>query len=467
MTDISENRFAWIVLYSAMFIILFLRRPDSLLNAQPWAEDGPIFLQQAIEHSYFSILIPYAGYLHLIPRLATLFALQFGLKNAPFIMNLLAVLITIISASYIFSKDFKFLIKNDVVRFIAAIFIICMPTYEIFLNITNIQWPLSIYLILWTTNLIFGSGSTTAAKALLALLVFLTCAASVVLLPALAWYVYKSRSMSILAVFSIAALNVLSSGSHARLSLPDAINAIRFISAPSIFTNFFNSKLPKYGYEITYVIMIATLIILIYYARDYYARNDWHVDAWFGYLIVAFVLLISITRPIFINLVDGQTVLNIGVGSRYVFIPLCLLFIICIRHLNANNYLIYLILFIFAINIVSNYSIVQFPDLDFKSHAEKFNASGECNCTIPINPNGWSFTIPCITRDAYSWYVYGLVLDKQQKYDDAIKAYDKAIEINPQFAAAWNKKGNALKTVGRTAEANLAFNKAKGLGYKS
>ena len=33
----------------------------------------------------------------------------------------------------------------------------------------------------------------------------------------------------------------------------------------------------------------------------------------------------------------------------------------------------------------------------------------------------------------------------QNKYDEAIKAFDKAIELNPKHAIAWNSKGNTLK----------------------
>ena len=54
----------------------------------------------------------------------------------------------------------------------------------------------------------------------------------------------------------------------------------------------------------------------------------------------------------------------------------------------------------------------------------------------------------------------------QGKYDEAIKACDKAIEINPQYANAWYGKGSVLRQLGRTTEANGAFAKAEELGYK-
>lgn len=55
----------------------------------------------------------------------------------------------------------------------------------------------------------------------------------------------------------------------------------------------------------------------------------------------------------------------------------------------------------------------------------------------------------------------------QGKYDEAIKAYDEAIRLDPNDADAWNNKGLVLEYFGRTAEANTAFAKAKELGYTS
>ena len=43
--------------------------------------------------------------------------------------------------------------------------------------------------------------------------------------------------------------------------------------------------------------------------------------------------------------------------------------------------------------------------------------------------------------DSKAWYNKGLALDNLNKYDEAIKAFDKAIEINPKYSAAWDNKG--------------------------
>jgi tetratricopeptide (TPR) repeat protein len=43
---------------------------------------------------------------------------------------------------------------------------------------------------------------------------------------------------------------------------------------------------------------------------------------------------------------------------------------------------------------------------------------------------------------------------------DAIESYDRAIEINPKYALAWNGKGLALDSMGRYEEAIKCFDKA-------
>lgn len=46
------------------------------------------------------------------------------------------------------------------------------------------------------------------------------------------------------------------------------------------------------------------------------------------------------------------------------------------------------------------------------------------------------------------------------RYADAIKFYDKALEIDPKFLCAWVNKGMALSRLGRYQEAISAFDQA-------
>lgn len=67
---------------------------------------------------------------------------------------------------------------------------------------------------------------------------------------------------------------------------------------------------------------------------------------------------------------------------------------------------------------------------------------------------------------AEAWNSKGIVLYKIGKYEDALKAYDKALEINPKYAEAWNSKGIVFGELGRYADAKKAYEKALELNPK-
>lgn len=68
-------------------------------------------------------------------------------------------------------------------------------------------------------------------------------------------------------------------------------------------------------------------------------------------------------------------------------------------------------------------------------------------------------------QTAEVWCNKGIALADQNEYDEAIKAYDEAIRLDPDDAEAWYHKGIALEALGKIAEATAAFIKADELGY--
>ena len=67
---------------------------------------------------------------------------------------------------------------------------------------------------------------------------------------------------------------------------------------------------------------------------------------------------------------------------------------------------------------------------------------------------------------AMPWNGKGSVYYDLHNYDQALQAYNMSIVLDPMNAATWNNKGTALKSLGRTTEADAAFAKAKELGYE-
>ncbi len=70
-------------------------------------------------------------------------------------------------------------------------------------------------------------------------------------------------------------------------------------------------------------------------------------------------------------------------------------------------------------------------------------------------------------KNEMAWKVKGVLLWRElKKYNEAVDAFDKALQINPKDPLTWMNKGDALKALGRQAEADEAYAKARELGYK-
>ena len=65
-----------------------------------------------------------------------------------------------------------------------------------------------------------------------------------------------------------------------------------------------------------------------------------------------------------------------------------------------------------------------------------------------------------------AWLKKGIALEILNKHEEAIKACDKAIEINPLDWNAWYAKGIALDKLGKSNEATKAYQKAVELNPK-
>lgn len=62
------------------------------------------------------------------------------------------------------------------------------------------------------------------------------------------------------------------------------------------------------------------------------------------------------------------------------------------------------------------------------------------------------------------WFDEGNALYDLKRYQEALVAYDRAIQLDPNFAFAYNGKGYTLQQLGRSKEAQQAYEKAKRLG---
>jgi len=66
-----------------------------------------------------------------------------------------------------------------------------------------------------------------------------------------------------------------------------------------------------------------------------------------------------------------------------------------------------------------------------------------------------------------AWNNKGLILYNLEDFEKAAKCHDNAIMLNPSDANSWYDKSNALKALGRNADAEAAFIKANELLYNT
>jgi hypothetical protein len=117
-----------------------------------YAEDGGIFLPDALRRSWPGVLIhPYAGYMHLVPRLVGGIAVLVPIGLAPVVFTGASMLIRALLAAFVF-KASEHHLGSAAFRLLAAAAFIAVPAGETRDNIANIHWYLiaaAFWAVLW------------------------------------------------------------------------------------------------------------------------------------------------------------------------------------------------------------------------------------------------------------------------------------------------------------------------------
>jgi len=97
----------------------------------------------------------------------------------------------------------------------------------------------------------------------------------------------------------------------------------------------------------------------------------------------------------------------------------------------------------------------QRSDIDWYNEGTILASQGRYNEAI----QAYDTAIELNPDNEKAWCNKGAVLGKQGMYDEAIQALDKAIKIDPNYATAWYSKGATLGLQGKYDEAIQAFDK--------
>jgi len=148
--------------------------------------------------------------------------------------------------------------------------------------------------------------------------------------------------------------------------------------------------------SLAYVIPIFIFGLIIINALKNKSKIEFYFLA-FWLSGISFTLML---RPAMAGPLVWLDLTNMGGNERYFFILLISLFILLLRQYEINTSkiikVVFLILFfVVATNTVMAFSLAPFNDMHYRDMVKVFDPTGQQHCSIPINPNTWSFDIPC------------------------------------------------------------------------
>jgi hypothetical protein len=218
--DVPRSRSPGPVPWTALAgVLLFLRYPDWFLRPRLWAEDLPVFFVGARVDGPSAILAPYAGYIHLIPRLVAWLGSWLDPSLIPAFYLYSSFAITLLVVARVFSR------RLDLpCRPVLALAIVAVPhTGEVFLNITNIQWVTALALVLTLVMRDPESALDWAGDVAVLLLAGLTGPFSAFLFPFFVLRALDRRTPASWWVLSVLGLAALVQGWHLYIDLRGSV----------------------------------------------------------------------------------------------------------------------------------------------------------------------------------------------------------------------------------------------------
>ncbi|CCQ14414.1 putative uncharacterized protein [Rhodococcus sp. AW25M09] len=143
---------------AALFVLRGLPR---MRSPALFAEDGQIFLAEAHNDGIAAIITPYAGYLHVIPRLVAALLEPLPVTSAPIAYLWAAVVVHLLFLTPALSTRLAWLIPSPVLRGgLFASLCLMAPLWEPYGNIANLIFVagLTLLLLILSTDRHGGSG---------------------------------------------------------------------------------------------------------------------------------------------------------------------------------------------------------------------------------------------------------------------------------------------------------------------
>lgn len=408
-TQFAGPRFQLAVSLVAL-LILFLRRPDALVNAQFYAEDGARWFADAYHVGWRCLLVPDSGYLQTVSRLIGLLCQLVPFSIVPLVMNLFAFFFQILPVNIFLSQRFA---KTPLeIRVLSSLLYLSIPnSFETHANTTNIQWHLALACFLLLSQA--AKSPLRYFEWLLLALSVLDGPAGMLLLPVAAtlwWLRRDEHSRTALAILLpgcfLQTLVLLLSQSRRPATNGATLTRFVEIAGGQVFLSSvlgLRTSIQLFFAHVGWLPVAQAIALVIGLIILSYAlwRGPLSLKLFISYSYLS--LTLALTRPVASFSAEHQQwelMLTPGVANRYYFLPMLAFFAALIwiaayaaPGRNFPRYLAIAVLALLPIGVVRDWRYKPFVDYDFKAFATDFDgAAPGTTVSIPINPD-WQLVL--------------------------------------------------------------------------
>lgn len=410
-----DNIHGFLLFTVLAIVIVFLRKPETLLHAQLWAEDGNIWLAQAYNVGVFkSLLISDGGYFQTFSRIIASLSLFLPLNKVPLFFNVVEFLLQISVALFFLTDRFKSLIPKVEIRVLLALLYLILPnTAEMDGHLTSSQWYLAVlaFLILIAAPAV-KSKLWKAFDYLVLALSGLTGTFAIFLTP-IAFFIWlkKCGSQNLLNLIIIFSCGILQGVSVFFLSHVNRVHILPQLTIKNVFAIFsrqvvFGLLSGARGYtlllnNISWTLILVTVISVLAIGLIIYSLIKSPLELKLFLLLGLGIFFASLITPTKGALsYDILKVLSRSTdGIRYWFIPMLSFAACLVWGLSKTNpkgiRLVCAILLCFSIfGVAMDFRHHAYPDENFNFYAQKFSNSAKGqHLVIPITPPGWEMDL--------------------------------------------------------------------------
>lgn len=403
----------WSVCYwltiAACGVLATTRRPDVLFHAQFWAEDGAVWYTDAYQKGFIHPLFEtYAGYLAIIHRLVAGLSLLLPFHLVPLFFNSIGLICLLLPVTLIASNRFtKIIPYRTLAIVISVIYIGTLNNAEIFGNLANIQWTLSLTAFL----VIVAEPTKKLQQKIFDYAILIAAAASgpsmIILIPLalLAWWRTKQKNTliysALLTVISCVQIMAILFFSHySRIGAQSDANILdlaKMLVGQIFVGGVLGVKYVTYYYTTSWVLYTFMALGLLVVAYAILRGPRWLKLFSIFWPLMVLSMLMSLKPVAGFNVWDGLT--NPLGGQRYWFIPICgwvatlLWLTFAAKNLLFRTLGTVLLALLLVVGIPQSWHIDPLPNLDFQAYARRFEEVPRgIKYSIPINP-GWQMKL--------------------------------------------------------------------------